>query len=143
MTLVKFNNGKVNRTPFNEVFDSFFNDSFLHDRYTTKVPSVNIAETDNDFHIELAVPGLKKDEIKINLEKNQLIVSAESKNENVEEGKKYSRKEFNYSSFKRTFNLPEDADFSKINADYVDGILKIDVAKREEARHQSREIKLG
>ena len=142
MTLVKFNNGQKNVVNpwFSDVFDSLINDSILNERLVTKTPAVNIAENENEFHIELAVPGLKKEDFKINLEKNVLSVSAEKKAENVEEGKKYSKREYNYNSFVRSFTLPESADYAKINAEYVDGVLKLNVAKKEEAKFQSREI---
>jgi len=143
MTLVKFANGQKNQNVnpfFNDVFDSIFNDSFLSDKWATRVPAVNIAETDNAFHIELAVPGLKKEDFKINLEKNVLSISVEKKKENVDEGKKYTKKEYSYNSFVRSFTLPETVDHGKIEAEYTDGILKLDVAKKEEAKIQSREI---
>ena len=142
MTLVKFNNGHKNTVNpwFNDVFDSLFNDSVLNDRFVTKTPAVNIAETENEFHIELAAPGLKKEDFKINLDKNVLSVSTENKTENVEESKKYSKREYSYSSFVRSFTLPETADQTRIDAEYTDGILKLNVAKKEEAKLQSREI---
>ena len=142
MTLVKFNNGQKNAVSpwFSDVFDSLINDSMLNDRFVAKTPAVNIAETENEFHIELAVPGLKKEDFKINLDKNVLSVSAEKKAENVEEGKKYSKREYTYNSFVRSFTLPESADQSKIAAEYTDGILKLNVTKKEEAKFQTREI---
>jgi HSP20 family protein len=142
MTLVKFNPAQKNNAVnpwFNDVFDSFFNESFS-DRLITRVPAVNIAENDNEFHIELAVPGLKKEDFKISLDKNVLSVSAEKKTENNQEGKKFSKREYSYNSFVRSFTLPDSADQSNINAEYVDGILKLSVAKKEEAKFQSREI---
>ncbi len=143
MTLVKFNNSLKNNSAnpfFSDVFDSLINDSFLSDKLIARVPAVNIAETENEFHVELAVPGLKKEDFKINLDKNVLSVAAEKKAENVEEGKKFSKREYSYNSFVRSFTLPESADQSKIEADYTDGILKLTVAKREEAKFQTREI---
>lgn len=143
MTLVKFNNGLKNTSAnpfFSDVFDSLINDSFLSDKLIARVPAVNIAETENEFHVELAVPGLKKEDFKINLDKNVLSVAAEKKAENIEEGKKFSKREYSYNSFVRSFTLPESADQSKIEADYTDGILKLTVAKREEAKFQTREI---
>lgn len=142
MTLVKFNNGQRNAVSpwFNDVFDTLFNDSVLNDRFVTKTPAVNIAETENEFHIELAVPGLKKEDFKISVDKNVLSVSAEKKAENVEEGKKYSKREYSYSSFARSFTLPEVADQANIGAEYTDGILKLNVAKKAEAKAQTREI---
>jgi HSP20 family protein len=112
----------------------------LSEKLSNRVPAVNIAETENEFRIELAAPGLKKEDFKISLDKNVLSVSADKKTENVEEGKKFSKREYNYNSFTRSFTLPEVADHSKIEAEYTDGILKLNVAKKEEAKIQSREI---
>jgi HSP20 family protein len=143
MTLVKFNNGLKNTSAnpfFSDVFDSLINDSFLSDKLIARVPAVNIAETENEFHVELAVPGLKKEDFKISLDKNVLTVAAEKKAENVEEGKKFSKREYSYNSFVRSFTLPESADQSKIAADYADGILKLTIVKKEEAKFQTREI---
>jgi len=143
MTLVKFNNGhKTNAVNpwFSDVFDSIINDSRLNDRFINKIPAVNIAETENEFHIELAVPGLKKEDFKISLDKNVLSVSAEKKTENVDESKKYSKREYSYNSFVRSFTLPETADHAKIDAQYNDGVLSLSVAKKEEAKFQPREI---
>lgn len=142
MTLVKFNNRpKNNANPFfNDVFDSILNDTFLSDKLANRTPAVNISENENEFQIELAVPGLKKEDFKINLGKNVLSVSAEKKAEESVETKKFSKHEFSYNSFVRSFTLPDTADHSKIEADYTDGILKLSVAKREEAKFQSREI---
>ncbi|MBE9583637.1 Hsp20/alpha crystallin family protein [Mucilaginibacter sp. JRF] len=142
MTLVKFGNHKTRPVSpfFSDVFDSFLNDAFVSDRLSSRVPAVNIAETENEFHIELAVPGLKKEDFKINLDKNVLSIAAEKKAENVDEGKKYSKREYSYNSFVRSFTLPETADQSRIEADYTDGILKLNVAKKEEAKVQAREI---
>lgn len=143
MTLVKFSNGQKNNAVnpwFNDVFNSLISENYLNERFVTKSPAVNIAETENEFHVELAVPGLKKEDFKINLDKNVLTISAEKKTENVEEGKKYSKREYSYSSFARSFTLPESADQTNINAEYADGILKLIVAKKEEAKLQAREI---
>src|ERR1700712_749244 len=143
MTLVKFANGHKNHgvNPFfNDVFDSILNDSFLNDKLSSRTPAVNIAENENEFQIELAAPGLKKEDFKINLDKNILTVSADKKTETVEEGKKFSKREYSYNSFTRSFTLPEIADHTKIEAEYTDGILKLNVAKKEEAKFQSREI---
>ncbi|MGZ3756770.1 MAG: Hsp20/alpha crystallin family protein [Mucilaginibacter sp.] len=142
MTLVKFNNGHKNQVAnpfFNDVY-SLLNDSFFSEKLVNKVPAVNIAETTNEFEVELAVPGLKKEDFKINLDKNVLSISADKKTETVDENKKFSKREYSYQSFTRSFTLPETADHSKIEADYTDGILKLTIAKKEEAKFQSREI---
>ena len=144
MTLVKFSNGNKNSAlnPFTDVFESLFNDSFVSDRLSTKVPAVNIAETENDFHIELAAPGLKKEDFKISLDKYVLNVSVEKKTENTQEDKRYNKREYSYASFVRSFTLPEIANQEQIDAEYVDGILKITVAKKEEAKSLTREISI-
>ena len=143
MTLVKFANGQKNNAVnpwFNDVFESFFNDSFLNDRMVSRVPAANIAETENEFHIELAAPGLSKEDFKINLDKNVLSISAEKKAENTVNNKKYSKREYSYNSFIRSFTLPESADQSNIEAEYADGVLKLNIGKKEEAKAQTREI---
>jgi HSP20 family protein len=142
MTLVKFGKDQKNNIVnpfFNDVY-SLLNDSFLNEKLATRTPAVNIAETDTQFEIELAVPGLSKEDIKINLDKNVLSVSADKKTETVDENKKFTKREYSFNSFSRSFNLPESADHSKIEADYTAGILKLTVAKKEEDKFQSREI---
>ena len=97
---------------------------------STSLPSVNIEETEKDFKIQLAAPGLKKEDINIELANNVLTISSE-KHEEKEESGNYYRKEFNYQSFSRSFTLPENANESKIEASYKDGILHVDVAKKQ------------
>ncbi|MGF7080580.1 Hsp20/alpha crystallin family protein [Mucilaginibacter sp. UYCu711] len=142
MTLVKFNRDQKKNLVnpfFNDVY-SILNDSFLNEKSATRTPAVNIAENDNQFEVELAVPGLSKADIKISLDKNVLSVSADKKTETTDETKKYTKREYSFSSFSRSFTLPESADQSKIEADYTAGILKLTIAKKEEAKFQSREI---
>jgi HSP20 family protein len=149
MTLVKFSNGNKSQAlspVFNDIFESFFNnDPYVSDRLVSRVPAVNIAESENEYCIELAVPGMKKDDFKINLDKNVLSISAETKTENEEnvQEKRYNRREYSYSSFVRTFTLPDSADYAQIAASYIDGILTIKVAKKEEAKIQSRQISIN
>jgi HSP20 family protein len=145
MALVKFNDGK-NRNSlgygFNDIFESFFNDSFISDRMVSRVPAVNICETDGEYRIELAAPGLQKEDFKISLDRNMLSISAEKKSEDTNENKEYKRQEYSYSSFVRSFALPDSADDAKIEAEYTDGVLKINVAKKEESKTQKREISI-
>lgn len=144
MTLVKFNNNKKANgfAAFNDLLDGFFADNYLTDSPVAKVPAVNITETESHFKIALAAPGLKKEDFKISLEKDFLKISAEVKTENKQENEKISRQEFSYSSFVRSFNLPDLVDYSKIEASYTDGILNISIAKKEEAKIQIREINI-
>lgn len=146
MTFVKLNerkNGVASYSPFSDLVDNLLKDSYLNDRVSLQIPAVNIFETENDFQLEVAVPGLKKEDFKLNLEKNVLNISAEVKNESTDENKRISRKEFSFSSFTRAFTLPQTVDFNSIEATYVDGILKITLAKKEEAKIQSREISIN
>lgn len=144
MTLVKFNNKRNNALMpgFNDVFESIFNDTFFNDRMVTRVPAVNISETENSYHVELAAPGLKKDDFKLNLEGNQLTISVEQSSDHEDNRKNYSKREYSYSSFVRSFTLPESADDSNIDANYTDGVLRIDIAKREEAKTIRRQIEI-
>ena len=144
MTLVKFNK-PVNNTlmpGFNDVFDSIFNDTFFSDRMVARVPAVNISESENNYHVELAAPGLKKEDFKLSLVSNQLSISVEQSSEQQNAQKNYSKREYSYSSFVRSFTLPESADHGQIEASYVDGVLKIDIAKREEAKAVRRQIEI-
>ncbi|QEM12458.1 HSP20 family protein [Mucilaginibacter gossypiicola] len=145
MTLVKFNNNKRNNTLLpgvNDVFESIFNDTFFSDRMITRVPAVNISESENSYQVELAAPGLKKDDFKLNLERNQLTISVEQQSEQNDSQKSYNKREYSYSSFVRSFTLPDSADHSQIDASYTDGILRIDIAKRDEAKAVRRQIEI-
>lgn len=145
MTLVKFNPEKRNSSllpGFNDVFDSIFNDTFFNDRMVSRVPAVNISETENNYQVELAAPGLKKEDFKINLERDVLNISVEQSANHEDNQKNYSKREYSYTSFVRSFTLPESADDSQINAVYTDGILRIDIAKREEAKTVRRQIEI-
>lgn len=144
MTLVKFNNNRNNALlpGFNDVFDSIFNDTFFNDRMVTRVPAVNISETECNYHVELAAPGLKKEDFKLNLERNNLTISVEQSSDHQDNEKNYNKREYSYSSFVRSFTLPDSADDNQIKATYTDGILKIDIAKREEAKSVRRQIEI-
>jgi HSP20 family protein len=144
MTLVKFNNNRNNALlpGFNDVFESIFNDTFLSDRMVTRVPAVNISESENNYHVELAAPGLKKEDFKLNLDDNTLTISVEQSSDQQDNQKSYSKREYSYSSFVRSFTLPESADDSQIDATYTDGVLRIDIAKREEAKAVRRQIEI-
>ncbi len=143
MALVKFshNSNNSDNTPFvNRVFDSIFNDSYLSDRFTSRVPAVNVAETEGAFQIELAAPGLQKEDFKINVDQNTLTISAEKKEESANENKTYSKREYAYHSFTRSFTLPDSVDYNKIEASYEAGILSLEIGKKEEAKVTSRSI---
>lgn len=99
------------------------------------LPAVNILEDENQIRIEVAAPGMKKEDFKVELNQNRLTISAESENENNESNERYFRKEFNYRSFTRRFNVPvETINGEQIQALYKDGILSLTLPKREELK---------
>lgn len=144
MTLLKFptkNAESVN--PFvNSVLDNLFNDSFVSDRLVSRTPAVNIIEDEKSFSIELAAPGLKKSDFKINVDKNIISLAVEKADAKESEEKLYSKKEYNYSSFSRSFTLPETVDYSNIEASYIDGILTVKIGKKEESIISKRLIEV-
>jgi HSP20 family protein len=144
MTLVKFNKNANNALlpGFNDVFESVFNDTFFNDRLVNRVPAVNISESLESYHIELAAPGLKKQDFKINVDGNVLNIAVEQVKENNGGGRKYNKREYSYNSFVRSFTMPEQADQNRIEAAYENGVLTVDIAKREEAKMASRQIEI-
>jgi len=115
--------------PWNEWFD---NGGFFG--RTLNIPAVNITEQKNDYLVSLAVPGMKKDDFKIDVDGNMLTISSEKEETKEEKEKKFTRKEYNYSSFSRSFTLPDEVNKEKIDAKYEDGVLKISLPRREEAK---------
>ncbi len=139
MSLIK----RTDRLPF--LLDDFFNTDWLGGTNVSKIgfnsPAVNVREADNDFTIELAAPGLTKDSFNIELDNDVLHISSEtaSQKETKDEGK-YTRKEFSYSTFKRSFNLPDTVDSARIEASYDNGILVLTLPKKEEAKVQPKRL---
>ncbi len=122
-----------------DLFSAFFNDGA---DYT--VPAINIKESKKGFEIEVAAPGLNKEDIKINLEKNVLTVSSDNELKNEESSDNFTRKEFSYSSFSRSFSIPDSINTEKISASHKDGVLKIDLPKLEDAQmDNSKTIKIS
>lgn len=134
MNTIVRKNGSYYPTLFDSVFGKNTLDQFFVPDYSANKPAVNVIESENGYRIELAVPGLKKEDFKIGVDGDKLTISAEKKNESEEKGdkgEKYSRKEFSYQSFQRAFTLPETVDAEKISAAYEAGILNISVPKKE------------
>lgn len=139
------------RSRFNvpSIIDEFFGRDLIgpnfEDQTGISMPAVNVLENNDTFQIEVAAPGLEKKDFKIDLENNVLIISSqkELKNEETREGK-FVRREFSYSSFKRLFTLPTSVDAERIKANYKDGVLRIDIPKREEAKQKpARQIAIS
>ena len=113
------------------LFNDWFNDSIFGSQRTTTSPAVNILEKDNDFRVELAAPGMDKENIKVEINKeNQLVISAEKKTETEEKKERYLRKDFAYSQFVKTLTLPDDVDKEAVNASYENGILTVDIPRK-------------
>nr|WP_299346692.1 Hsp20/alpha crystallin family protein [Allomuricauda sp.] len=123
----------------NLLFPSFVNDFFGPDwfggvdKWNTNLPAVNIKEEENGFELELAIPGGKKEDFKIEVDNDVLTISSEANKASTETNENYTRKEFSYTAFKRAFTLPETVDGAKIDAKYESGILKLTLPKKEEA----------
>lgn len=117
--------------PWNELFDGG-----LWPR-NFNIPAVNITEHKDEYKVELAVPGMKKDDFKIDVNGNMLTISSEKEENKEEKNKKFTRKEYNYSSFSRSFTLPEEINREKIDAKYEDGLLKIALPRKEGAKKLS------
>jgi HSP20 family protein len=111
----------------------------------TTLPAVNVLENENEYAIELAAPGMKREDFKIDLNDNVLTITSEKKDEKEEKNGRYSRREFSYQSFQRSFTLPQYlVDREKVTAKYADGILQINIPKREEAKPKpARQIEIS
>ena len=146
MTFVKFKNSYPERTlnrMLNPLFSDVFNELFHSEGGRAHaLPAVNISENTEAFIVELAAPGLTKEDFKINLEKDILSISTEKKVEKTEQDVQYTRKEFGFHSFKRSFTLPENADKTSISAEYKEGVLILTVAKLKELKEDIKEIQV-
>ena len=130
------------------VMNTLFDDVFTRDLWNwgnnsnsstnTTIPAVNIRETNENFEVEMAAPGMTKDDFRVELDGNLLTISSEKQNQREEkEGEKYSRREFSYQSFQRSFQLQKDVvDAEKIEAKYENGVLHLVIPKKEEAKQR-------
>ncbi len=134
----------------NNFFDDFFtkelfdfnNAGFAQSGITQ--PSMNVKDMNDGFEIQVAAPGMKKEDFTVNLDRNVLTISSEkqTQNEEKDEDGNFSRREFNYSSFRRSFTLPEAVEQEKIEATYEDGLLKITVPKKEQSTRMLKTIEV-
>ncbi len=133
-------NLKSNKFPGAKSFEDYFND-FLQPNPSVfnegrNFPAVNVKETKENYSLEFSAPGRNKEDFNIHIEGNLLEVSSEQKQEVNEETENYTRREFKLSSFKRTFTLPETVNVESISGEYADGILKLTLPKKEEAKKE-------
>lgn len=129
---------------FNDIFDDDFMGYTPAKQFAS--PAVNIIENEKDYQIEVAAPGMSKEDFKVRLENdNELVISLEKKNEDKHEKKNYLRREFSYASFKQAFIIPDEVEAEGINAAMVDGVLKITLPKKEVSvkTPASRQIEIG
>jgi HSP20 family protein len=147
MTLIQLKNNKMMPafpSFIGNFFNDFLNDDFVNGNIVKSVPAVNISETANDFLVELAAPGLTKDDFKIEVENGTLSISGGKQQEKNENTGKFTRREFSYSSFQRSFTMPENVNGENISANYVNGVLTLVLPKKEEAKQKgAREIKVS
>ncbi|MBN1767264.1 MAG: Hsp20/alpha crystallin family protein [Prolixibacteraceae bacterium] len=149
MTLARRTNNTFPSFP--SIFDRFFNEGLMDwnnlnfSNTDTTIPAVNVKEDDDKYKIEVAVPGMKKEDFNVKLENNMLTISSEHKDEKDESKGGYTRKEFSYQSFQRSFSLPDGHVLAdKISAKYNDGILHIELPKRDEVKPQpAKTIKIS
>ena len=129
-----------------EVFNDFFDNDFML-RPNATAPAINVKETDSEYTVELAAPGLKKEDFNVNIDKSgNLHIHMESKHEQKDEDKKshYLRREFSYSKYEQTLLLPDDVDKEKIEAKVNDGVLTVNLpkmARKEEEAMKRIEVK--
>jgi HSP20 family protein len=147
MTLIKFN--KPAQRLANPAFHNFFSDMLENDFPAFRpfvngngLPAVNISENEKNFHLELSIPGFSKEEIELAIDQDTLNVSGEKKTSAEQDEKRYSRKEFSFQNFKRSFTLPENVDQEKIAARFEHGILLIELPKKESEVKSARKIEL-
>jgi len=124
---------------FSDIMDEFFNDA-VNSRRDNFVPSIDISETEDQFLISAELPGMKKEDITINLENSRLTISGERTLEKQDKGKKYHRVETSYGSFERSFQLPDNVDEESISASYENGLLDISITKSEQEVKKQIEI---
>lgn len=149
MRLVRKNATLLNPLPM--LFDDLFNREWSNwgnsnfSNTNTTIPAVNIKETAENYEVEVAAPGMAKNDFRIELDGNTLTISSEKSNQREENGnERYSQKEFSYQSFQRTFNLQKDVvDIDKIEAKYENGLLKLVIPKKEEVKQKPRSIQIS
>jgi len=142
MSIVKRTNNEFSSVP--SLFDDFFNKDLWdwglrnNSMTNTSIPAVNIRETADTFEVEMAAPGMNKNDFKIELDNNVLTIRSEKQRaDEQKEGERYARREFSYQSFERTFQLSKDVvDVDKIQAKYENGLLHLVIPKREEAKQR-------
>ncbi|MPT31953.1 MAG: Hsp20/alpha crystallin family protein [Chryseobacterium sp.] len=142
-TIVKRTNGSLLPADARSMFDDFFNRELFNwgnnnfSASRTTLPSVNIKELEKAFEVEVAAPGMQKEDFKVTLDGNLLTIASSKEDKKEENSGNYTRKEFSYQSFQRSFELSKDVDDDNIEAKYENGILRLNIPKKESALAQS------
>lgn len=131
MSIIRYNPSDFMPTSFSSLVDRFFNESLARTGGSTFSPKVDVIETEKAYEVHVAVPGVNKEDFKVEVNDNFLTVSGERKFTNEKKEKNYHSIETQYGSFSRSFTLPDNADGSKINAKYNNGILELTIPKDE------------
>ena len=123
-------------TWYPSIMDDFFNTNWNFEvpNYSHSLPAVNIKEADKEFTLQIASPGLTKEDFEVSFEDNVLSIEVVKKNDAKENNNDFTRFEFDYNSFKRSFTIPESVEINKIEASYLNGILNINLPKKKEAQ---------
>ena len=140
MSLIKRKHTHRFPSIFDELMTPDWFGGFAVNETTKSLPAVNIKESDVDFTVQVAAPGLKKEDFNIELDNDMLTISSEVKQEQEAQNEKFTRKEFAYHAFKRSFTLPETIDKEGINAGYESGVLVVSLPKLKEAQPQPKRL---
>lgn len=147
MAITKYRPATLPASPFSDIVNEFFgrdlSQFFGHDDIKRAMPSVNITEHGNGFRLELLAPGYGKEDLKIAVEQDVLTISAEHKQEQLQEDERYTRREFSRSSFSRSFKLPEGVDATRIKAGHQNGVLQVEIPKAEKAKPKVHTIDIA
>lgn len=147
MKLAKKENGRQVRPMFRNLFDDFWGtDKFFEGEWLPtprfQTPAINIKDNENNFEIEVAAPGLTKDDFNVTIENGILCISSEKEERKEEKKDNYTREEFNYSSFSRSFSLPDYVDPESIDAKYKEGVLRLTLNKLQTVTPPVKKIEI-
>lgn len=144
MTVVRFKNRPANGAAFNNLLSDVFPQfPSLYKEDLRQATPVNIRETEREYLLDIVAPGLNKEDFKISLENNLLTIEVEKKEETINEGEKFIRREFQLQGFKRSFTLDEKINADGISAQYVNGVLTLNLPKKEEVRPATKQITIS
>ncbi|WMJ73019.1 Hsp20/alpha crystallin family protein [Cytophagaceae bacterium ABcell3] len=137
---------KYKPTVLSGMLDDFFNDRFkaAGQDMVLSSPAINVKENGDSFKVEMAAPGLNKEDFRLDVKDNILSVFVQKEEKHEEEDERFTRREFSYSSFERSFNLPENTNVEKIDATYKDGLLCINIPKtQKEEKKEAKKIQVS